>query len=278
MTTDRDTSEADRLKQTILEGVPRLGLTSRFKFRCHSGLDCFNCCCADVNIVLTPYDVLRMRRRLGLGSEEFLTRYTVMPTLKDQKIPVVLLKMQDNEKKSCHFVGEAGCTIYEDRPWPCRMYPVGMASSSTRHHEGEEFYFLVEEDHCHGHGKEREWTVAEWMQDQGVAAYNGHGQLYKDITLHPRLVSGPPLDQRQLEMFFMACYDLDRFRRFIFESSFAERFELAQETATELRSDDEALLCFGLEWLRFVLFGERTMKVKPLALEKARQSLQNQRE
>ena len=60
----------------------------------------------------------------------------------------------------------------------------------------------------------------------------------------------------------MACYDLDRFRRFVFESSFLDRFEVDETRAEAMREDDEELLEFAMQWLRFVLFGERTMKVK----------------
>ena len=46
-----------------------------FRFHCHTGVSCFTQCCQDVNIVLTPYDVLRMRRGLGISSGEFIDKY-----------------------------------------------------------------------------------------------------------------------------------------------------------------------------------------------------------
>jgi hypothetical protein len=62
-----------------------------------------------------------------------------------------------------------------------------------------------------------------------------------------------------MEMFFMACYDLDAFRRFVFESSFVKRFALAPELLERLRHDDMELLRFAFRWLRYCLFGEPTM-------------------
>ena len=105
--------------------------SGRFSFGCHPGLPCFTDCCADVNIFLTPYDVLRLRRRLGLEAQEFLARHTILPFAKTQTLPVPLLRMKDDAQRRCPFVGPEGCTVYEDRPWPCRMYPVGVASSKT---------------------------------------------------------------------------------------------------------------------------------------------------
>ena len=262
-----DDNEAQGLEEKILNEAPRLSVTSRFRFACHPGISCFNACCGDVNIVLTPYDVLRLRRRLGLGSQEFLATYTVLPFNKTQRLPVPLLKMRADEKKSCPFVGPEGCTVYEDRPWPCRAYPIGVASSSTSAHTGEEFFFVLEEPQCHGHAEGREWTVGEWLRDQGVDPFHEHGDVLKEITLHPKLTSGRPLEPKQIELYFMATYELDRFRRFIFESRFLHCYEVARDYADKLRDDDEELLRFGLAWLRFALFGEPTVKIKPEVLE-----------
>ncbi|SPE28139.1 conserved hypothetical protein (qmoABC associated) [Acidobacteriia bacterium SbA2] len=63
-------------------------------------------------------------------------------------------------------------------------------------------------------------------------------------------------------MFYMACYDLDRFRRFVFESRFLELFEVDEARVEALRHDDEELLEFALQWLRFSLFQEKTMKIR----------------
>ncbi len=33
-----------------------------FRFACHSQLPCFTRCCADLKLVLTPYDILRLKK------------------------------------------------------------------------------------------------------------------------------------------------------------------------------------------------------------------------
>jgi Fe-S-cluster containining protein len=124
--------EIERLKEEILKDYERLNEKSEFRFACHPGVPCFNDCCGDVNIFLTPYDIIRLKNNLGIPSGEFLSEYTVSPFDKNLKYPVILLKMNDDEKKSCPFVGENGCGVYEDRPWACRMYPLGLASPKSR--------------------------------------------------------------------------------------------------------------------------------------------------
>lgn len=258
-----DQRNIDAFRQQVLEEFDRLKPESKFKFRCFKGAECFTRCCGDVNIVLTPYDIIRMKNRLGISSDELLNKYTVQPFNKASKLPIVLLKMEDDEKKKCLLVSEDGCTVYEDRPWPCRMYPVGLASPKEIGEGGDEdFYFLVREDHCLGFEEGNEWTVQDWMDDQGVEEYDGLGRLFKEISLHDFFIKGGDLDPYRMEMFFMVAYNIDKFRRFVFESSFLKRFNVDADRLEKVKTDDVELLRFGFEWLKFALFGEETIDIK----------------
>jgi Fe-S-cluster containining protein len=265
----------ERFKEAILREYPRLSPESKFTFSCHKGLSCFTQCCGDVNIFLTPYDVLRLKRALNLSSGEFLVQYTHPPLLADQKLPVVALKMEDDERKSCPFVTSEGCIVYEDRPWSCRMYPLGVASSKTADRaDGEEFCFIVDEGFvCAGLQEGKEWTVAEWWKDQGIDLYDRRSKPYKEITLHRLLREGKSFGSAKTHMFYMTCYDLDRFRGLIFQSSFFNRFDVEDELIKKIKTDDEALLDFGFDWLRFSLFGEDTVRIKGEVIEERKRDL-----
>ncbi len=263
--------EIEQLKEEIIKEYPRLDKKHSFKFSCHPGVACFNECCADVNIFLTPYDIIRLKNRLGIRSDEFISKYTVSPFDKNLKYPIMLLKLQDNDTKSCHFVGEKGCTVYEDRPWACRMYPLGMASPSEGHKEvQEDFFFLLQEGGCKGFEESKEQTVGQWLDDQGINEYNAMGELWKDLTLHPFLLNPKnELIPKQVEMFHMVCYNVDRFRDFLFDTPFFDRFKVADEIKEKIKADDIELLKFGCEWLRYALFGEKTLEVYPEAAKTA---------
>jgi len=269
----RESSGADdgsqRLQEEILAEYPRLGLDDQFTFGCHPGVSCFNCCCSDVNIFLSPYDVLRLRKRLGITSGEFLDRYALVPVHKDMKTPVVLLRMKDDAGKACSFLTAEGCGVYSDRPWPCRMYPLGMAAAKDTPDgwRGERFWFLLREDTCKGFDEPTSWTVKEWLDNQGVDPYDDWGDAYKELTLHKFFEDGGVLTPEKLNMFFTACYDLDKFRSFVFETTLLERFEVEEDFIHEMSYDDEALLRFAFLWLRFSLFGEPTMRARPEAIE-----------
>lgn len=269
--------EIEKLKEEILKDYPRLTEESIFSFSCHRGLSCFNDCCGDVNIFLTPYDIIRLKNRLGITSGEFLKKYTLSPFDQNLKFPVVLLRMQENERKSCHFVSEQGCTVYEDRPWACRMYPLGMASPGEGSEEvNEPFYFLLKESICKGFEEDRPLTVADWIKDQGIEEYNRMGEGYKEVTTDRRLLEGENLPPKKMEIFHMALYDIDKFREFLFGSSFFYKFEVDDETKARIKDDDVELLKFGYDWLKFVLFGEPTVKVKAEVLSARQQELQEQ--
>lgn len=264
-----NTQDQVSAKQTTLPETMRdkrqLGADDKFCFGCSKQLACFNKCCADINIMLTPIDVLRLARKLGLSTTEFLANHTIKPITKDLHLPIVMLRMRDEAERRCPFVGDDGCTVYADRPWACRMYPVGMGLPPARAGvEPEPVYFLFEDDFCHGHAGDKGWTVEQWRTDQSVQGREVLEQGFRDIVGHPWFIGGTrQLDPRKIELFFTAAFDLDKFRRFVFESTFLKRFEIGPELARALETDDEELLGFGFRWLRYALFGEPTMTVRP---------------
>jgi Fe-S-cluster containining protein len=227
-----------------------------------------------VNIMLTPLDVVRLARRLDMPTSEFLAEYTLTPFTKELQLPVVMLKMGDDPQKRCHFVDdEKGCSVYEDRPWSCRMYPLGMALPPARAGvEPKPCHFLFQDEFCQGDTEPDEWTVDSWKANQRIPEQEEIESGFRDIVSHPWFIGGRQLDPKRMEMFYTACYDLDTFRRFIVESTFAERFELEDGLAEQLRTDDEALLRFAFRWLRFALFGEPTMKMRGGAAKAGRNS------
>ena len=264
-----------QLKEKILAEYPRLGPDDTFKFGCHPGVPCFNQCCADINIFLSPFDVLRLKRRLSISSSEFLDKYTLLPFQKDMKTPVVVLRMGDDEAKSCQFLTEKGCGVYSDRPWPCRMYPIGMAAQKDTPDgwRGDRFYFLMQDEMCKGHEEAQEWTISQWLEDQGIDEYDYWGEQYKELTLHEFFETGGVLSPEKMHMLFTACYDLDKFREFVFDSTLLQRFDVDEDFVEEMRRDDEALLRFAYHWVRFALFGEDTVRMKPEVAEAYKGSL-----
>lgn len=257
---------------------------SRFRFLCHKGVKCFTLCCHSINIVLPPYDIIRIKNRLKMSSEEFLQKYTKLDFLGHTQLPVITLKMLDVEDGRCPFVTPDGCTIYSDRPSTCRYYPIGMTTCKEQNKEGvrkEDFYFMVRENHCLGFQEDKEWTIQEWRKDQGVDIYDEKNRGWMEIILRKKSY-GPTaeLGKKAIQMFFMVYSDIDRFRRFVFESSFLEKYDMSDETIAKIKRDELELMKFGFDWLKSALFGAEAVKLKDEVLqakvedlkEKARQA------
>lgn len=251
----------------MAEGKATLNLDSRFQFACHPGLSCFTHCCRDVNIYLSPFDVLRMRKRLGLSSREFLERYTVTLVGEGTGLPVVVLKMDEERDKRCPFVTKEGCQIYADRPWACRMFPLDK-------HSEYEFGLLTDASRCRGLAEPRELSVEDYLKEQGVLVYEEVEATFKLISNSPRVLAQKILNPRIIEMFYMACYDLDRFRRFVFESKFLDIFEIEPAEVERIKTDDLELLQLGFRWLQFGLVIGDALKIKDKVLEEAKKKQQ----
>lgn len=234
----------------------RLGLKNKFKFRCHAAVSCFTKCCRGIHIILTPYDIVRLKNRLGLKSGEFLAIYTEPRLLEKTDLPVVTLKLLDDELASCPFVRPDGCIVYSDRPTTCRYYPLGTASLSHREDaDDNEFYFFVDEPHCMGFKEETIWTVEEWRRNQEVDIYDSVNAEWTDLIVRKRTFpSSLRFTEKTKQLFFMASYDLDRFRPFVFESTFLKRYPVDSDTRAKIAEDEISLLKFGLNWLKSVLF------------------------
>lgn len=248
----------------------RLSLDDKFQFRCHTGIACFNECCRNIDILLTPYDVLRLARRLGLTTREFLAKHADMYEMDGQGMPGLKMKTKP-ETRECQFLTEKGCGVYEDRPAACRYYALGATTMRPKDSpQVEEFYFVVKEPHCLGHYEPQTQTVADYRREQGVEIYDEMTREWRDIVLKKRS-SGPTVGRpsdRSFDLFFVASYDLDSFREFVTGTSFLDAYDLPSETVEKLAKDDVELMRFAFRFLKQTLFGERFLNEKSGALEK----------
>jgi Fe-S-cluster containining protein len=229
-----------------------------FQFNCYPGVPCFTQCCQDVTIVLTPYDALRLKNSLGIPSDEFLDKYTIILSKENRLIPMVVLKM-DEKTKRCPFVTDNGCRVYEDRPWPCRMFPLDVNDDGT-------FRFITDASRCKGLNEDERSRISEWLIGQGVPIYDEINRLFSEVT-NPLRAQDLDIDNPKIfKMVFMSLYNLDKFRDFIFKSTFLDRFEMDETTIEKIKRSDIELLKFAFDWIKFGIFGQKTLQVKPDAV------------
>ena len=247
----------------------KLSLDDTIQFNCHRGIACFNQCCQHIDLPLAPYDIVRLKNRLGLTSREFLAQYTVPYELDGHGMPGVKMRTRD-ESTACPFVTEEGCSVYEDRPTACRYYALGqMAVRMTGSPVDEDMYFVVKEAHCLGHNEPRKLTVREYRHEQGVEEYDDVNRGWRQVILKKRS-SGPTVGKpstRSFQLFFLASYDMDAFLQFILSDGFQAVYDIDPRALELLKTDEAERIKFGARLLKQVLFGEITIPLKAGAAE-----------
>ena len=233
---------------------PRFEEVHAFTFNCYPGVSCFTNCCQNVTIVLTPYDVLRLKNAIGISSGDFLDKYTIIIPKKGHLIPLVILKMNESDKK-CPFVSKDGCAVYGDRPWPCRMYPLNMNDDGT-------YSLLANSSRCLGLKEEKNSKISEWLEEQGIGLYDEMNEYLSSLTIQLKSqemdIDNPQIQQ----MTFMALYNIDRFKEFVFKSTFLKRLEVEPQIIEKIKNSDLDLLKFAFDWIKFGLFGKKVFWVK----------------
>ena len=248
-----------------LPGV-QLKSADTFRFRCHAGIACFNRCCRNLRLFLYPYDVFRLKNALDLTSEQFLDRYVDVVLRQGNYLPEVLLQMADNPQQTCPFLSDAGCRVYANRPDTCRFFPIerGLLFDARRKKPAA-VHFYRPPAFCLGQHEDQQWNIAGWTRDQQGAVYDRMTtrwaqvkQLFHTDPWGPEGNEGP-----KARMAFMAAYNVDGFRSFVFDSTFLSRFRVKPSLVRKIRSDDVEMMLFGWDWIRLFVFGVPSKKMKP---------------
>lgn len=146
-----------RIRETNTEIEFLAGRKASFQFECKA---CGRCC-GEYTIVLTPYDIIRLRRATGRSTGELIRRGTVrierMPFKKafgfgpvadmfemlgvsqNDIVPIAVLgfRGETSGENICEFLSEPRngkrlCNIYKDRPGMCRLHPLGCVKVGGR--------------------------------------------------------------------------------------------------------------------------------------------------
>lgn len=245
-------------KKCFPDGMTPIGKDGFF-FDCHPGVQCFTVCCKDVDMILYPYDVLMLKNCLGMDSAKFIREHTFLISGENPYFPTLKLKLRDNEEKSCPFLAENGCTVYDMRPSACRTYPLERAVDRSRvKGKAGEFYFLTDHPYCLGHREKKKHTVKSWIRNQRLLEYNSMNELWVELdTLfmtNPWKGEGTAGEKQQLA--FMVCYNIDAFREFSVRHKLIKQFKIERNWKKSIYNDDTALMKFGFEWLKLILTGK----------------------
>jgi len=244
----------------------RIARGEGFAFRCHAQLTCFNRCCHNLNLYIYPYDLLRLKNSLQITADLFIERYVDIILRRDAHFPEVLLRMADEPQKPCIFLCSQGCRIYDDRPHTCRLFPIeqGAYFNAALNRSTPVFYFRPP-DFCQGPAQDLRHTIESYIKDQKAGIYDEMTTRWAEIRRlmqdNPWGAEGP--QGTRAKMTFMAAYNPDRFREFVFQSSFLKRYHVPAKVVKKIRKSDTALLSFGFDWIKHFLWGLPSKQVRP---------------
>lgn len=255
-----------KTRKDFPDGMVPLSKKEKFTFQCHPDIDCFMICCRNVDMYLYPYDILRLKNYIGISSQDFLENYVrVVQGNAHPYFPSLMLRLSEDSEKSCPFLDTKGCTVYQDRPSACRMYPLERAVDRSPDKSNErEFYFMTNHSYCHGHSEEKNFTVKNWIRDQRLDEYNLMDELWveMDTVFAANPWSGEGHGGSKQQMAFTACYDIDNFRQMVAKHSLLDRFTLTRDQKRRINESDVELLKFAYDWLKYFLGAPSSLLLK----------------
>ncbi len=232
--------------------IERIADDFEFCFACHHEVSCFTSCCRELELSLTPYDVMRLKNGLKMHSRDFLDAYVIIEQDEEDIVPRCYLTMVDDGRASCVFVESKGCSVYRDRPGACRTYPLGRAAKRQPDNSIEHFFVLLKEDHCQGFTEEARQNALSYSKQQGLEPYNRMNDALASLLQSEQIRQGVRLTTAQQDLFILALYDLDTFRQKLMDHD--SGFDMLPDTYIDDLVEDEKLLLYAIEWLKKEFF------------------------
>jgi len=229
--------------------ITRLKSDQTFNFNCFPEISCFNHCCQNLQQVLSPYDIIRLKRHFNSDSTTFLQTYTITDIGPETGLPVVMLKNKSQTDLHCIFVSENGCLVYPDRPSTCRYYPMGRVVSKSRQTcEKSASYIMIHEPHCKGHEYLCHQNLQQWRNSQELPVFDQTNDLMIDLISAKSRSGLKKLSDDQRYLIYIGCYDIDAFRQYTEQQNLFS----GQAFPDSLEGDIQWVEC-AIRWLETVV-------------------------
>ncbi len=174
--------------------------------------DCNGCssCCHDMgnSIILDPYDIYELSKATGNTFDILLKTCLELNMVDGVILPNI--KMQANTN-ACIFLSDKGrCSIHDNRPGFCRLFPLG------RIYENDSFSYFNQIHECDYPNKSK-IKIKKWLGIPNLNAYekyilNWHDYLREmrfAIDDAPDLETEKEISMQILNIFFVKPYDLN---------------------------------------------------------------------
>ena len=142
-----------------------IGLDDTFQFHC---TQCGLCCVNREDILLSPMDIFKMSKELGMTHTQFFAKYCEAYIGDTSRMPVVRLQPVGDEMR-CPLLKNHKCSVHKVKPSVCALFPLGRYISLSKEEysaEGvanSEVKYLLQPIECGDNSQTH--TVREWLSD-----------------------------------------------------------------------------------------------------------------
>lgn len=127
-----------------------------FCFHCDG---CGKCCRKRNDLLLTPFDIFRLRKRLNVDLRHFIDRYCDIYIGSASHFPIVRLKAEEK----CCFLRHNMCSVHEVKPAVCALFPLGR--TGIYEPNGYSLGYFLQDVSC-GDRSEKH-TISSWIKNLG---------------------------------------------------------------------------------------------------------------
>ena len=142
-----------------------VGLDDTFQFHCTR---CGMCCLNREDIILSPMDIYKMSKELGLTPTQFFAEYCQTHIGDNSRMPIIRLQPVGDELR-CPLLKNHKCSVHKVKPAVCALYPLGRYIALGKDDYSEqgvgksEVKYLLQPIECGDNSQTH--TVREWLAD-----------------------------------------------------------------------------------------------------------------
>jgi len=165
-------------RQKMIEELMKhpIGKDQEFHFHCDQ---CGECCKNRVDILLSPFDLCRMAKALNKSLPEVLQEYGNLYLGNTSKMPLVSLKMREDNGKCPFLMDDNRCKIHSNKPTVCALYPLGRGAS--REAKKAKIFYILQPTTCGG--MDEIHTPREWMGEFNLLESEQWFSIWQDIVM-----------------------------------------------------------------------------------------------
>lgn len=129
------------------------------------------CCCTNMEIFLNPFDILQISIKTNMTTSEVIDKYILF--LEDKETGLRRPILKNARIGLCSFNENKLCTIHDNRPLSCRLFPLARIDGQ---------FYLQKAEFCKGLKEENYIELKDYLIEDNGKDYNNSTELYHEIV------------------------------------------------------------------------------------------------